>query len=518
MPAQLLPIDLVSPGFRGVNFERAQSILPPFWATKAQNMVIDSDGRLAARKGYSDVTTTEITATPAIKTLHEYVKEDTTTELIQAWNGGIGNDIADPEGNDISGAVTDTDGSWNMQNFNNKVVGFQDGQKPIVYNGSGTFATVSESSGTAPTIADGVGLCAYGRVWGLDADRQVIKFTGLLDETNWGSTGSGQIDMQNIWTRGTDQVTAIVAFNGALVVFGLKHIIVWVDGVGAQLGIDPDNLYVSEVIEGTGCVSQHSIQKLGEADMVFASPQGLQTLGRVLSSGGSMPAAGLTKAVASQFIADIEATTDKDEIRSVVDPKEGFYLITFPTQGRTWCFFYRRVFQDEDGAQLMPITTWQWAPTAWLRDNGNTRLLAGGAGNVLRYDGGAQSDDGADIDLDYESAWLDLGEGIANRLKILKRIGAILFVTSAETVNFKWDWDFKDSFSVKSKEFFSSGAAEWNLGEWGLAEWAGGNSLRILKFPAYGTGQYIKVGFTASVSTTLAIQQMEIFSKLGRIA
>ena len=142
MTRQLQPIDLVAPGFRGLNLSQAGSLLDPSFATRAQNAVVDSAGRLAAREGYSDLTTTDITGTPTVKSLWEYRDGAGTSEYIVAWDGGIGNSITDPEGNDISGSVTDTEGRWWFQNFNGSCIGFQDGQKPIVYTGTGNFATV----------------------------------------------------------------------------------------------------------------------------------------------------------------------------------------------------------------------------------------------------------------------------------------------------------------------------------------------------------------------------------------
>jgi hypothetical protein len=518
MAAQLLPIDLVSPGFRGVNFEEAQNVLQPHWATVAQNAVLDQSGRVASRRGYSDVTTTAVTGDLDIKTLFEYIREGGADEIIVAWDdaggAGIANDIDDPEANIIDGTVVVTDGSWWFQNYNDKCIGFIDGQKPIVYNGTGTFATVVEGSGTAPTSLGGVGMCAGGRVWGVDSDGQVIKFTGLLDETNWGGAGSGSIDMQNIWTKGTDIVTAITMFNGALVVFGKRHIVIWVDGVGNQLGIDPDNLYVSDVIEGTGCISQWSLQNIGEADLLFLSRNGVQSLGRVLASGGSAGINTMSSKVTTQIEADIEGNA-ANVIRSVVS--DGMYIISFPTTGRSYTFAHQRPFQTEEGETLFPITTWDLAPTAWLRDTGNARLLLGYAGNVGLY-GGADTDAGTAFTFSYESSWLDLGEGIANRLKLLKRIGSIVFTQSATTMNFKWDFDFKGSWTSKSKTFASGGGAEWGIAEWNVDEWAGGISLRIIKIPATGTGQYIKVGVSVEVASQVSIQQLEIFSKLGRVA
>lgn len=517
MARQLFPINLISPGSLGLNIEESNSLLDPAWATRAENGIIDSNGRLASRPGYTNITTTEITSTPDIKTLFEYIKEDGTIQTIIAWDGGIGNDTDDPEGNDISGSVTDSDGTWWFQNYNDKIIGFQDGQKPIVYNGSGSFATVSESAGTAPTIADGVGLCAYGRVWGLDSDKQTIKFTVLLDETDWGGSGSGSIDMSNVWTNGTDQVTAIAAFNGLFVVFGYRHIVVWEDTTGSQLGLNPSNIIVTDVVEGTGCESQWSIQRLGEADLLFLSPHGVQSLGRLIIQKSS-PIDTITHKVRGEFLQDLLNTTDLTEIRSEVFPEQGFYIISFPSRSRSWVIFYKRPYRDQQTSKtLYPITTWSLYPTAWLYRNNDHKLLLGTAGNVGQFNSGTD-DAGTAYTFNYESGWLSLGGASEDRIKIFKRFGSIIFTLTAATVTYKWDFDFKSQFTRKTVSYSAVGSAEWGEVEWGEAEWSGAISLRIKRFPASGSGQYIKIGLETEVESEFAIQQMEAMVKLGRFS
>ncbi len=513
MANQLQPIDLVAPGFLGLNFAQSGSLLSPEYSTKAENAVIDTAGRLAARKGFLDVTTTDITGTPAVESLFEYATSTGAQEVIVAWDGGIANDVADPETNDISGAVTDADGRWWFQNFNNKCVGFQDGQKPIVYNGAGTFATVVESSGTAPTIRGGIGLAAYGRVWGLDADGSTIKYSGLLDETDWGGAGAGQIGMHNVWTDGTDEVTAIWAFNGSLVVFGKRHIVIWTDGQGSALGLDPDFISVADVLEGTGCVTQWSIQAVGEADLLYLSPNGVQSMGRLIQE-RSNPVTTLTKYVRDELRFRL-ADADVAQIRSTYSPEQGFYLLSFPDQNITWCLDQRRRYIDDDQDFLSIITTWDLAPRSWLRrDNGTLHL--GDTHGVGTY--GGADDNGSTFRFIYESPWLDLGEDVANRLKMLKRIGAILFVKNNTDIVFKWNVDFDDGFRSITRSVSADASAEWGVGEWGAMEWSGGLTLRILKVPARNTGQYYRVSIEADVNGDFAVQQMELFTKIGRIA
>lgn len=513
MTRQLTTLDLVSPGFLGLNLLQAGSLLPPVYATKAQDVVIDRSGRLAARKGYSDLTTTDITSTPAVETIHEYVQKDGTTEIIVAWDGGIANDVADPEGNDISGSVTDTSGRWSFANFNDKCIGFQSGQKPIVYTGTGNFTTVSESSGTAPD--GGIGTAAFGRVWCVDADRQTVQYSGLLDETDWNTTGdSGSIDMSNVWTDGTDVVTAIAAFNGALVVFGRNHIVFWVDGQGSALGLDPDNIYVSDVITGTGCVSDLTLAPVGETDLLFLSPNGVQSLKRVVQE-RSNPVITLSKLVRDELLFDLDQETEAD-IRAAYNPLEGFYLLSFPSRNRAWCFDQRRRYRDQEGDELSVVTTWTLAPTALATVNG-TDLYFGDTYGVGQY--GGVTDAGDTIRYVYQSPWLDLGEQVANQIKILKRIGAIVFTSANTQIVFKWWVDFQDEAKSATKTISDvGGAAEWGDAEWGEDEWGGGLALALIKFAARARGQYFRIGLEADVDGSFAVQQSELQTKVGRLA
>lgn len=508
---QLQPIDLVTPGFRGLNTAQSGSILSPAYCTQADNAVIDSSGRLAARDGVTDITTTPISPAATIRTIHEYIQEDGDVEVIVAWDGGISNSLADPESSDISGAVTDADGIWRFQNFNNLVIGFQQGLTPIVYNGTGTFTTIVPSSGTAPTGE--VGLAAFGRVWGVDADNQTIKYSATLDHLDWGGAGAGQIDMSNIWVQGTDQITALAAFNGQLVVFGKHHIVFFSDGNLGVLGISPTQLAVSDIVAGTGTISQYSLQPVGEADLLFLSSEGVQSLSRVIQE-KSNPITTLTKYVRDDLMDGVRQE-DAREIRSTYNPRTAAYILSLPTAGVTWVLDQRRRWMDEDGELLCTPTKWTIAPTALATRQSTQLLLSIEDGYVSEYSG--QNDRGTKFRFIYQSPWLDLGEQVANFLKILKRIGAIIFVTAETTVIFKWAVDFKDTFRSTSFTVEGDTSAEFGEAEYGEDEFGGGLALRIMKMAARHKGQYYRLGIEADVEGEFALQQAELFAKIGRL-
>lgn len=511
MSQQLATIDLVSPGSLGLNREARGRLLPPEYATKATNLRLNKEGLLASRLGQTDQTTTEITATPNIETLFEYIDSSGTVEIILAWDGGMANDIDDPAGNDVSAALTDADGTWWMQNFNDKCLAFQAGQKMAIYTGT-TFVTVTESSGTAST--SGIAGAVFGRIWQVDnADGSNLLYSGLLDEADWGGSSSGSIDLSGVWLKGQDRIMAVTGFNGALVVFGMNHIVFIVDGTGSELGLNPATAYVADVISGTGCVDQQTIQLIGETDMIYMSQNGVQSLARVIQE-KSNPITTVSPAVHTDIMAAYRAAVP-GTIRSAFNSDAGLYILTFPTV--TYAFDTRRAYSAAtQNVRLLPVFEWDLLPTSWAARADGT-LLMGGAGNVYKYDG--TTDNGTNIQVDYESPWLDLGEEIGNRLKMLKKIGAIIFTSLNGNVVYKWSTDFKTTFNSYTKVFVApTGAAEWGVAKWNEDEWSGALAIKITRIPARAKGQYYKVGLSASVDKSFSIQQVELLAKIGRNA
>ena len=129
-PQDIQPIDFVAPGFRGLNTVLSGTLMDQSYCTTAQNCVIDVSGRLAARFGATAVTSTPIAGTPSVLSAFEYNGGASTGfQQIIAWNGGISNNVVTPT-NNLGGAVTVSNGRWFFQNFNNKAIGLQSGQKP----------------------------------------------------------------------------------------------------------------------------------------------------------------------------------------------------------------------------------------------------------------------------------------------------------------------------------------------------------------------------------------------------
>ncbi len=543
--ANVFPLDVVSPGAFGLNTEKSSTLLSPQWAVTAQNAVVNSSGRLAARLGWTNQTTTGITGSHTIVRLHEYINSSGDSEIISTANNVIYKNITDfsDVGNDITSTSTPTADYWQFVNFNNKVIGVQTGHNPIQRT-TGDFADITIDSTGQPATPDpgNCQLAAFGRWWFADEDLQTIWYSSLLDEADLTTaSGAGYIDMTSVWTNGMDEIVALAAIGGNLVVFGKNHIVMWSDGVGSEIGIDPTELQVVDTIEGTGCIARDSVAMTGEGDILFLSRHGLQSLGRVIQAKAN-PTVVLSKHIRSNMlnaIARTRATSGLEDCQDVVathSPENGMYIINFPTLNVQYVFDTEHAFQDEDGDVMFPVTTWQLGGNIQaLLSLVDGKLYFGSAGVVGRYQD--YVDNSSSFSFEFLSGWLDFGDPQVNhRIKMLKQIIASVAVGSA-TATYQWEFDFNATQLTRAYEYTGSAVAEFGIAEFsdgggagigyndpavgsasGETEFSGSVVVQRVTLPAHGEGQFLRLGVTVPVSgSPFSIQHMSIAPKLGRM-
>jgi len=533
---QVQPVDIVAPGARGLNTEHANVLLDPSWATVALNAVVNRSGRIAARKGWADQTTTAISGTHTIDTIFEYLDEAGASVIITTANNKIYKNFSDftDAANDITSSTAPSADHWKFVNFNGKVLGFQKGEVPIVRT-SGDFADASYT-GTGPDGNSAV--AAFGRVWAADADLQTVRYSVLLDDTDYSTgNGGGTIDMSSVWTNGMDEIVAIAAIGSNLVVFGKNHIVMWGDGSGSEIGLDPTELAVVDTIEGTGCIARDSVQVTGEGDLIYLSRHGVQSLGRVIQF-KSNPVTSLTRNVRSELAGTISvnraADSDLDAVRSTYTPEEGLYILNFPGTDEQYVLDMDHQFEDDEGRQVFPVTRWQLGGSiAGLCTTTGGITYFGSAGVLGKYSG--QDDNTAAYDFEFNTGWLDFGE-LNHRLKMLKELIASVTIGDG-TVVWNWEFDFSGSQLTRSVSYTGGGAAEFNVAEFsdgggagigyndptvgaasGETEFSGSVILSRKLIAAHGEGQFIKLGCTSAVNGfDVIVQHMSVAPKIGRM-
>jgi hypothetical protein len=515
--APLAPISIVSPGRFGLNKQNDSTVLGPEWATEALNTVFDSNGRLTARKGWLAVTTEAMTGTPVVDVLHEYIRGDGTRTIISSGGNKIWQGTTTPL--DFTGTATVTMGDdWQFINFADACIGVQQGEQPIRSTGA-AFSDITASAGTAPTGNCGLG--AFGRVWIADSDKQTIKYSDLLNELAWSGGSAGSIDMTSVWPNGMDEIVAIAAYNGSMVVFGKNTIVFWRDTEGSALGLNPATIYVSDTIVGTGCIARDTVQQIDNGDLLFLSSNGVQSLQRLIQE-RSNPIMNVSMNV-RDYMLDFVNQEVKSSIRTVYSPREGFYLLILPSSGRVFCFDTRYKLQDG----TYRVTEWLTTIKAGARSNDDTIYLSlsnypGYIGSYTSYNDRDSSGNAISYDYRYVSGWLDLGEDFASYIKMLKTINGTIFTSVAgNIINVIWAFDFESSFNTRDFSFDNSGGfgGEWGVGEWGEMEWGGGSQLQRFNIPGSGAGQYMKIGMVISVDQqAFSLQQLNLYAKIGRLA
>lgn len=509
MPKPTQVLTLPSPAFLGLNKERQQVPQDPSWCIEAQNAVIDGAGRLAARKGRDTLTTVAVGSGAAIKQVFEYLQTNGTSIIIstQATKLYDGTTVL----TDRTGALTPTAGNWQFVNFNGNCYAWQASHSPIVKTGAGNWAALVATSGSVP--AGNAAVAAFGRIWALSSDKQIIKYCALLDATKWDAVdGAGQIDMRSVWTHGMDEVVAITAYAAGLIVLGKRHIVIWVDGSGSELGLDPTTMYVGQTIEGVGCIARDSIQLIGELDVFFWSDSGVRSLQRTIQEKAT-PINEITHNI-RDFLAAVRDIANTDNVRSVYAPDNGMYLLIVPDADIT---IYADTKQRlEDGS--CKVTEWPgFDPSASCQTIAGVTHF-GGAGVVERYFG--FDDNGALYRFAYRMPWNSLGGD--QLLKLLKEFGAVVMAPDDTPIVFKWYTDFKSNAHTVNKTVTGGAFAEYNADAlYSVAEYSGDITVKDLRVWAESGSEFkfVSVGVEVDISGfPFAIQSVSIVARSGRSA
>lgn len=515
MPKNIVNLTIPTPGSFGLNTQEENTQLSNAWATKATNCVFDDTGRLACRKGWQHINATALTGTPNVEQLHEYIDGAGNSIVILAANNVIYK-VSGTSMVDISGTITTpTANNWKFVNFNGKCIGFQDSHAPIVITSvSGSFADITLSGTQQPTIAANEVLAAFGRLWCLDGTD--LKYSDSLDETSW----NGVFDLSTVWLSGMDEGSALAEFNGNLVVFGKRSIVVysnpWVPTGGG--GIDSSTMTLVENIAGVGCVARDSLQPVA-GDLIFLSANGLRSLGRTIQE-KSMPLTDISVNVSDALVIDV-AGHAASAIKSTYSQQEGFYILLLPNVSKAYYFDLRSV----SSAGSYRATLWEVTlhSAVSLQDGSVYFGLPGGyiaeytgyLDNVL-YDGLG----GDAYDISYHSTWTDLGGEASYMIKIAKKFRCLVYGGAGQTANIKWAFDYDELFESVSKAIEGTTTpAEYNIAEYNIAEWAGGQTFYKLQTPLSRSGRVIKIGIDISVyGAPVALQQIIMQAKIGKVA
>lgn len=532
---QLLSSSIAAPGFYGLNSQESSVTLSSGYALQADNCVIDSGGRLGARKGYIYQTTSGGTGTN-IEGLHDFVGPIGHVDYI-SWGSnniykGIGTltPLSMPVGYTISG------NEWSAASLGGNVYMVQAGHTPLKIDSTLTVAEHNQGGGSNHSLPDVSWITsAFGRLFaaGEVGDHHTLHISDSDGNFSEGSVDGATIDFNTIWTNGGDELISAQGFNGRLVVFSKRCIVILDDSNSTDLEFSTldASLRVVEIIENVGCVSGESIQIVGD-DIYFLSNTGLRSLNRVIQE-KSNPLSDLSVNVRDELV-DLINTTTHSEITSVYSAANAFYLIIFPTAELVYCFDTRG--RLENGG--LRVTKWIGVPFLNSLSSYNGDLYLGLKDGIGKYTG--YQDNGNQYYMAYKTNYFDFDQPTTN--KILKTVGVTVIGGSGQNFTIKSGTDYTDQPRSYNRSIKQSVVSEYNDAEYGpstsgdtytyvdlngttqtattvagTAKFTGGGSTDRIKVSIGGQGSVIQLGFEAYIDgDQLSIQKFDVYVKQGR--
>ena len=404
------------------------------------------------------------------------------------------------------GSYTISDDNWKIVNFNDKAYFFQRSQEPLVYsNTAGAVQTMSAHSGSAGTPPQGNEVLAgFGRLWVADfaTDKSTIYWSDLLDGTVWTGGSSGSIDVSKVWPNGYDEIVALSAHNGFLVIFGKDAILIY---EGAD---SPSTMTLADTISNIGCVSRDAVVSTGK-DLIFLDRSGVRSLARTIQEKSS-PIGDISKNVNN----DVKtlAASETGNISLHYSAKEAFVLVNFPSLQTVYVFDTR--FPLQDGSYR--ATTWSQISPLCLTNLVDDTIYIGNATGIAKYD--TYRDDSSSYQLSYFSHPLAFGD--SSVLKFLKKVNLTTFDGSEANVVLNWAYDYSNSYKKQVFTLPANSSAQYNISEYNTqAEYSTSVSLvNRQKINTSGSGAVVSVGVETTVDgKSIAIQQLNIHALLGRI-
>jgi len=509
MAQQLQNITVAAPGFAGLNTQDSPIGVDPSFAAVADNCVIDKLGRIGARKGWEAVSTngsSVLGSSRGIEMVYEYIDNSGDKVVVSAGNNKLFTGTttltdATPTG------YTPTANNWKAVTLNDHVYLFQrDHEYVLGTDHGGSFvleehSAHSHATGTPPEANEV--LAAYGRLWAADitGNKHTVYWSDTLNGHHWTGGTSGSLDVTTVWPTGFDEITALAAHNGFLIIFGKKSILVY---SGAS---SPASMTLTDTVEGVGCIARDSVQHTG-TDILFLSETGVRSFGRTIQE-KSMPMRDISKNVRTDLLNLIPLQTNP--IKSLYSSEEAFYLLTLPDSNTVYCFDMRTALPD--GSQR--ATTWSGMyPLSFAVLEGG-EIYIGISSGIVQYKG--YMDGAVKYEMRYFSNPMDFGN--TSNLKFLKKFNMTIIGGQNTPTTLNWGYDYTESYTKQAFTFGSSNIGEYGVSEYNTtAEYTSSILINTPKVNTSGSGEVVTIGIEAEVNgAAFSIQKIDIHALLGRL-
>jgi hypothetical protein len=359
----------------------------------------------------------------------------------------------------------------------------------------------SHSTGTPP-YGNEV-LAAYGRLWVADVtgNKHTVYWSDTLQGHHWTGGTTGFLDVTTVWPTGFDEITALAAHNGFLIIFGKKSILVY---SGAS---SPASMTLTDTIEGVGCIARDSVQHTG-TDVIFLSDTGVRSFGRTIQE-KSMPMRDISKNVRTDLINLVQLQTNP--IKSMYSSEEAFYVLTLPDSNMVYCFDMRTPLPD--GSQR--ATTWSGMYPLSFAVLEDGEIYIGLSSGIVKYEG--YMDGTNKYEMRYFSNPMDFGN--TSNLKFLKKFNLTIIGGQNTPTTLNWGYDYTANYTKQAFVFGSANIAEYGLTEYNTTgEYTSSILINTPKVNTSGSGEVVTIGLEAEVNgAPFSIQRIDIHALLGRL-
>ena len=325
-------------GGLNVNLNNFELLTQPGVATVLRNFEVDSDGGYRRVNGYEAYGDTRPNSSNRVLGMAVYgdglivcsgtgiyftLDGSTWLQINRASVSGSGDNYSTFTGRSVSArtsqgqcSITVYEGSTTY----GEVFICDGANKPFYFKMTGTsgidartyFASeVTVSSTIAPAV--GVIHDKHFVVSGASAASNTVYYSGTLDPTDFTSTGSGSISLE-------DKVVGLKSFRNDLFIFCVNSIFK-LSNIN-----NSDAIVVTPITKNVGCLSHFSIQEIG-GDLVFLAPDGIRSIAGTARI-GDVELGSVSRQI-QPIITDLAKVVDNFNITSCVIRKKSQYRLFY---------------------------------------------------------------------------------------------------------------------------------------------------------------------------------------------
>lgn len=510
MAEQLLTTTIQAPGFMGLNRQDSSVGLDNGYATVADNCIIDKFGRIGSRQGWTPKHSSIGALTGNVQAIGELIDNSGNSYIVAAGSNKLfklsGSTLTELTYGGGGVAPTINANNWQMAALNGCLYLYQVGHDPLVFDpavSSTTYRRISEKTGYLGTVQNAnCVISAYGRTWSANTsvDKNTVQFSDLKAGHVLNTGTSGTLDVGQIWPNGADEIIALAAHNGFMIIFGRRQTLIY---QGAR---DPSTMSLYDAISGIGCTSRDSVAVTG-GDIIFLSDTGVRALMRTVQE-KSAPMREISLNITDDLVDDLSAE-NLDNIKAVYSDKYAFYLLSLPVSNKVYCFDMRTALQNGSAR----TTVWpSYSPKAFCYTR-SKELLLGHALFIGKYDG--YLDNTAPYRVKYYTNYFDFGSPTA--LKILKKVNVTFVGGNGAEVSIKYGFDYGNTFYSRNYSLGNTAVSEYGTAEYGISYYTAGAVFDNKSIQASGTGNVLQLGIETIVEgAAISIQKIDCYVKAGR--